>query len=101
MEHLYRKITLPSGRVRYHETHRWDQGGDPADGIWYVEKKKHGMSYHWITKKLSDLPRAMKLAELEPYRDMICKKMSESGDRYISSSDLVSEIFAEIVDTDV
>jgi len=97
MSYLYRKVKFPSGKVRYYETHQWDSG-DPSNGIWYIEKKKSGLSYRWIAKKLADLPRAMKLAELEPHKDMICKKIIESSSRRMSISDLVDEIFAEIID---
>jgi len=72
MEQLYRKITYPSGRVRYVPSCEWNYS-DPADGLWYVKRTKSGKSYKWLVERLEDLPYARTLAELEPHRDVICK----------------------------
>jgi len=73
---LYRKVTYPSGKVRYIKTFQWDTG-DPADGIWYIARSKNGTRRRWITKKLSDLPKAITAASIEPHRDEIAKKLDE------------------------
>jgi hypothetical protein len=73
MENLYRKVTYPSGSVRYVKVNTMFYTGDPADGLWYVKRDNNGKRYTLITERLEDLPRARKLAELEPLKDIICK----------------------------
>ena len=48
-----------------------------ADGIWYIKTKDNGRQYKLLVNKLEDLPEAMKLAELEPYRIPIAKALQE------------------------
>jgi len=89
MEKLYKKITYPSGKVRYEETFQY-WNGDPSDGIWYIKKEKSGRHYHWICKRLSDLPKAKKIAELEPYRNDILEILENQA---LSEYDVVTKIF--------
>jgi len=73
-EQLYYKRVTPGGRTVYDPVFtQWE--GDPADGIWYVKKEKGWQSFRWICERLEDLPQARKLAELEPYRDEIARRI--------------------------
>lgn len=94
-EKLYRKRMTPGGKIVYDEVFQHWQG-DPKPGIWYVAQVKHGSSYRWLAERLEDLPKARKLAELEPYRDKLCEILANSTPR--SVNDIVTQIFEALSD---
>jgi hypothetical protein len=92
---LYEKITYPSGRVRYKPTHSWNIG-EPAPGIWLVEKNKR----YWITKKLSDLSNPKIRFKLEQHRNKILNMLVEKTRSSYVWDDIVTKIF-EIIEGDI
>jgi hypothetical protein len=98
-EKLYRKRMTPGGKVVYDEVFQHWQG-DPKPGIWYVAQEKHGSSYRWLAERLEDLPKARKLAELEPYRDKLCEILADSSTPR-SINDTVTQIFEALGGNDV
>lgn len=95
-EKLYRKRMTPGGRIVYDEVFQY-WNGDPKPGIWYVAKEKHGSSYRWLAERLEDLPKARKMAELEPYRDKLCEILSNNSTPR-SINDTVTQIFEALLD---
>lgn len=65
-QQLYRKIGrryVPASEMFY---------GEPAEGIWLVEKSKHGSSKRLIMR-VGELPDAVQLAGLERHRHELSK----------------------------
>ena len=79
MDKLYRKRTLPSGRVRYEETHEWNTGGDPAEGLWVV--RRNGQSRTWINYKIADIPLHVDIAWVAGQIDVIAEAIHAHRDR--------------------
>ena len=83
MDKLYRKITYPSGKVKYEESFEFDHG-DVREGLWVHRKEGHGRSYSWISEyvePVADLPDAIKQtylvrAALETKRQDILNKVN-------------------------
>lgn len=98
MEKLYRKITLPSGRVRYYETEIMDEG-NPKEGIWIVRKTSGGKGYTWFTDFIDDIPKIKRLAALENHRDEMCKIIIRCIDKpKYTINDVVTEIINYLED---
>ena len=95
-ERLFRQRMTLGGRIVYDEVFQhWN--GDPKPGIWYVAKEKHGSSYRWLAERLEDLPKARKMAELEPYRDKLCEILADNSTPR-SINDKVTQIFEVLLD---
>lgn len=98
MEKLYRKRITPGGRVVYDEVFQFDEG-DPTPGIWWINETYNGGARRWICEKLEDLPKARKLAEMEPYRDEICQAINKvlSQNQY-SIDEICTAIFRAVAE---
>lgn len=95
-ERLFRQRMTPGGRVVYDEVFQhWEE--EPKPGIWYVAKEKYGSSYRWLAERLEDLPKARKMAELEPYRDKLCEILADNSTPR-SINDKVTQIFEVLLD---
>lgn len=97
-EQLYRKRITPGGRVVYDEVFQFDEG-DPKSGLWIIQDKYYGGSRRWIAERLEDLPKARKLAEMEPYRDEICQAINKvlSQNQY-SIDKICSAVFRAVAE---
>jgi hypothetical protein len=67
-DQLYRKVKLPSGRVRYEPVSEWFSG-NPADGLWVV--RRNGQSMTWLTGHVADTPPTADIAWIASKIDLI------------------------------
>ena len=49
----------------------------PSSGIWYVRRHRGGRTSTLITRKLRDLPKALKLAALWPFKELLTRWIFE------------------------
>ena len=81
MQRLYRKRTMPSGRVRYEEA--FNDFGDLPEGLWVLKKEAHGRSYSWVSSycgPVADIPESLKnRAALETKRQAVLDKVNHTN----------------------
>ena len=99
MDKLYRKRTLPSGRVRYEEAFDFQDLGDIIEGLWVHRKESYGRSYSWVSSycgPVPDIPENLKdRAALEAKRQDVLDRVNNTNasfDRIVSACfDVIAE----------
>jgi len=75
--------------------------GDIKEGIWSIRKIKDGTRAAFLVGNLEDLPKAMTLAQLEPYRAEIGRRLLKFEgveDRVCTIYELITTVFQVVAD---
>jgi len=68
----------------------------PSEGLWLVRRIRDGNRWTWINSTVEDLPKAMTIASLEPFRDEIIQRWVIKGEEMgeeVTPYDLASILF--------
>ena len=83
MQRLYRKRTLPSGRVKYEESFQFDDMGDIIEGLWVHQKTHIGRSFSWVSEycgPVPEIPESLRnRAALEAKRQDVLDKVNHTN----------------------
>ena len=80
---------------------RIEYPGDVKEGIWSIRKIKDGTRATFLAGNIEDLPKAMTLAQLEPYRAEIGRrllKFEDAEDRACTIYELITTVFQVVAD---
>ena len=80
-DQLYRKETDEHGNEKFISAGNSIFYGEPKEGIWMISKVPYGRRSSWLAKKIENLPEAMRLAQMEPYRAEIARRLAEKAER--------------------
>ena len=100
MDRLYRKRTLPSGRVRYEEAFDFQDFEDIVEGIWVHRKEPYGRSYSWVSEycgPVPDIPESLKnRSALEVKRQDILNKVNHTNAGFDAIVSACFDVIAEV-----
>jgi hypothetical protein len=94
-DQLYRKVMLPSGRVRYEPVSEWFSG-NPADGLWIV--RRNGQSMTWLTEHVADTPPTADIAWIASKIDLIVDAMQTGYAQHGTAYDAARAVITALME---